>query len=182
MLNRMPQSLLRWKHKCKLLGQWCVALYRARCGAYCERHLCDGDARIRPCILRFHCKRNYELTLHTIKQDLSLLWPSTQNINSTTHRHVHTPFLPKSLTAIFYTLQTMVGSLQYVIGRDEKVFPDPDSFKPERWLRESSNVSSTFASVPFGFGPRMCIGRRLAELELYLALARVCTHFISIAF
>ncbi|XP_072052037.1 1,25-dihydroxyvitamin D(3) 24-hydroxylase, mitochondrial-like [Amphiura filiformis] len=75
--------------------------------------------------------------------------------------------------------KTMVGSLQYVIGRDEKVFPDPNSFKPERWLRETShsNVSSTFASVPFGFGPRMCIGRRLAELELHLALARISQQF-----
>ena len=69
----------------------------------------------------------------------------------------------------------MVGSLQYVIARDENVFSDPNAFKPERWLRESgeNTVSSTFASVPFGFGPRQCIGRRLAELELYLALARV---------
>ena len=71
----------------------------------------------------------------------------------------------------------MVGSLQYVIGRDEEVFPDATSFKPERWLRENSgstnNVSSTFGSIPFGFGSRQCVGRRLAELELHLALARV---------
>ena len=76
----------------------------------------------------------------------------------------------------------MVGSLQYVIARDENVFSDPSAFKPERWLRESgeNTVSSTFASVPFGFGPRQCIGRRLAELELYLALARVSLSAVAV--
>ncbi|XP_038078520.1 cytochrome P450 27C1-like [Patiria miniata] len=77
--------------------------------------------------------------------------------------------------------KTIIGSLQYVIGRDPKVFEEPNSFRPERWLRDNSGrmhcSNSSFASVPFGFGPRMCIGRRIAELELNLALAKISQTF-----
>ncbi|XP_071957317.1 cytochrome P450 27C1-like [Antedon mediterranea] len=72
---------------------------------------------------------------------------------------------------------TIVGSLQYVLGHDEKIFPEPDRFIPDRWKRGEGTKASTFASVPFGFGTRMCIGRRVAELELHLALIRITQQF-----
>ena len=69
----------------------------------------------------------------------------------------------------------------FAMGRNEHLFDDPDSFKPERWLRDTeqsmSEIMDPFASLPFGFGQRMCIGRRLAELELYLLLARIVQEF-----
>uniref|UniRef100_A0A8C3HYV4 Cytochrome P450 family 27 subfamily B member 1 n=1 Tax=Chrysemys picta bellii TaxID=8478 RepID=A0A8C3HYV4_CHRPI len=48
----------------------------------------------------------------------------------------------------------------------------PDSFKPERWLQKDAS-HHPYASIPFGVGKRSCIGRRIAELEVHLALARV---------
>ena len=54
-------------------------------------------------------------------------------------------------------------------------------FKPERWLRKKDAISTeaaeVFASIPFGFGTRMCLGRRIAELELHLLLARIVQQF-----
>ena len=41
----------------------------------------------------------------------------------------------------------------------EKYFKDPQKFKPERWLRENKVKNHAFASTPFGFGTRMCVGK-----------------------
>lgn len=63
-------------------------------------------------------------------------------------------------------------------GRIAKYFPDPDSFKPERWSKENKDTQTTqFASLPFGFGSRMCLGRRIAELELHIAVAHIMQRY-----
>ena len=44
----------------------------------------------------------------------------------------------------------------YSAGRDERLFPDPMTFDPERWKRDDRHA---FAIQPFGFGPRACYGQ-----------------------
>ena len=67
------------------------------------------------------------------------------------------------------------------MGRDESIFEDAEAFKPERWLRNKgtpfTEAAEAFGSIPFGFGTRMCLGRRIAELELHLLLARIVQQF-----
>ena len=74
----------------------------------------------------------------------------------------------------------------YHMSRDENVFLQPTAFRPERWLRDKKDnlksnmfneAKEVFSSLPFGFGRRMCIGRRIAELELHLLLARIVQQF-----
>lgn len=64
---------------------------------------------------------------------------------------------------------------------DDKHFPENDKFIPERWLRESEMVTecpqpnkhlNPFIFLPFGFGPRMCIGKRFAEIEMAILVFR----------
>ncbi|CAG0880197.1 unnamed protein product [Darwinula stevensoni] len=55
-------------------------------------------------------------------------------------------------------------------------FPEPQSFKPERWLNRS--FSHPFLLLPFGWGPRMCVGRRFAEQEIFVITAKLIEKFI----
>jgi vitamin D3 24-hydroxylase len=70
-----------------------------------------------------------------------------------------------------------------VLGSNEDNFEDPHQFRPERWLQTDKKINP-FAHLPFGVGKRMCIGRRLAELQLHLALCWVkslldfCSHVL----
>ena len=62
------------------------------------------------------------------------------------------------------------------LGMDPRYFEEPTKFNPERWSHDS-NETHPFASLPFGFGPRMCYGRRIAELELYILITRILQKF-----
>ncbi|XP_060909082.1 sterol 26-hydroxylase, mitochondrial [Labrus mixtus] len=71
---------------------------------------------------------------------------------------------------------TLFHLCHYAASYDENIFTDPHTFVPERWLRgveESKSKQHPFGSVPFGFGIRACLGRRLAELEMYLLMSRL---------
>uniref|UniRef100_A0A672ZCT4 1,25-dihydroxyvitamin D(3) 24-hydroxylase, mitochondrial n=1 Tax=Sphaeramia orbicularis TaxID=375764 RepID=A0A672ZCT4_9TELE len=68
----------------------------------------------------------------------------------------------------------------HALGSNEKYFDEGKLFKPERWVRENSTINP-FAYVPFGIGKRMCIGRRLAELQLQLAMCWLVRDFEIVA-
>ena len=64
----------------------------------------------------------------------------------------------------------------YMMHRDESIFPNPDAFQPERWLDNPVSKSGkplTKYLVPFGRGPRMCLGINFANAELYIGVATV---------
>ncbi|XP_048200695.1 sterol 26-hydroxylase, mitochondrial [Perognathus longimembris pacificus] len=69
----------------------------------------------------------------------------------------------------------------YAISQDPSIFSEPESFQPHRWLRkQKSNAPSVqhpFGSVPFGYGVRACLGRRIAELEMQLMLSRLIQRY-----
>lgn len=62
------------------------------------------------------------------------------------------------------------------LGSNEEYFDNGKQFIPERWLKNKTSINP-FAHVPFGIGKRMCIGRRLAELQIQLALCWVRLHW-----
>ncbi|XP_043268776.1 cytochrome P450 9e2-like [Venturia canescens] len=58
----------------------------------------------------------------------------------------------------------------YSINRDSKYFDDPDRWDPERFLGARKNRIDLSIYLPFGLGPRMCIGNRFALLETKVML------------
>ncbi|XP_042225713.1 probable cytochrome P450 49a1 [Homarus americanus] len=72
----------------------------------------------------------------------------------------------------------MAVGFNIFIGWDEAYFPRAKEFIPERWLRHRPlGPIHPYASLPFGSGTRMCVGRRIAEQELHTFMARVMHRF-----
>ena len=63
---------------------------------------------------------------------------------------------------------------QWVSHRDPRHFgPDPETFRPERWLDGLAKRIPKYAYYPFGGGPRICIGNTFALMEAAILLATV---------
>ncbi|KAI5803866.1 cytochrome P450 [Geopyxis carbonaria] len=67
---------------------------------------------------------------------------------------------------------TAVGFAPSMLHRDPEVFPNPEKFEPERWLRDESGVLDGHL-FSFSKGPRGCLGERLAWAEMYLVLGHL---------
>lgn len=65
----------------------------------------------------------------------------------------------------------MVFLASYTLHRREEYFPKPEIFDPERFTPEQEKRRPRYAYVPFGAGPRICIGLHFAMLEAHLLLA-----------
>jgi cytochrome P450 len=63
----------------------------------------------------------------------------------------------------------------WIVHRHPQAWSDPDAFSPERFLdTDVRSGAGRSAFLPFGAGPRMCIGRDFAYAEAVLALALIC--------
>ena len=60
---------------------------------------------------------------------------------------------------------------------DEEFFPEPNSFQPERFLKENADKIVEFTWRPFGSGQRVCIGQRFAITEMKIFLAKFVSKF-----
>jgi len=65
----------------------------------------------------------------------------------------------------------------YAIHHSSENYEDPEKFDPERFLVKEKRNTNPFAFLPFGYGPRNCIGMRFAQLEFKLALSNVVRRF-----
>lgn len=60
---------------------------------------------------------------------------------------------------------------QWVLHRDPRWFTDPERFDPDRWTPEFQKQLPKYVYIPFGAGPRVCIGNSFSMMEAILVLA-----------
>jgi cytochrome P450 len=66
---------------------------------------------------------------------------------------------------------------QWVMHRSDRYFKDPEAFKPERWENDLERQLPRGVYIPFGDGPRICIGKGFALMEAVLLLATIAQKF-----
>lgn len=72
---------------------------------------------------------------------------------------------------------TRVIVAPWVLHRHRKLWPQPEMFIPERFAPENRGKIPRFAYLPFGAGPRICVGAAFATSEALLALAMIARRF-----
>jgi cytochrome P450 len=66
---------------------------------------------------------------------------------------------------------TVIQLATWVVHRDQRWFPDPNAFRPERFADVARKQIPKFAYFPFGGGPKICVGNHFALLESSIVLA-----------
>ncbi|KAE9991893.1 hypothetical protein EG327_010680 [Venturia inaequalis] len=99
--------------------------------------------------------------------------------------HIVSVLFERTVPASGYTLPngtklpqgTVIGMIPWTLNFDEEIWgPEPDSFKPERWLQGEGEAKDVFEKrlavmkhndFSFSYGPRVCLGRHIATLEVW---------------
>ncbi|MBN3275624.1 CP17A lyase, partial [Polyodon spathula] len=123
-----------------------------------NRHPGLSDRRLLPYL---ECTLNEVLRIRPVAP---LLIPHVALENTSIGEHV----IPKG---------TRVVVNMWSIHHDPQEWEDPDSFIPERFLDSEGQRFSPPAFIPFGAGPRVCIGESLAKLELFLFTSWLLQQF-----
>jgi cytochrome P450 len=68
---------------------------------------------------------------------------------------------------------SIVGVCPFVLHRNPRYWDNPEGFDPDRFLPENEKLRPRYAYLPFGGGPRTCIGNQFALMEMAVVLATV---------
>lgn len=72
---------------------------------------------------------------------------------------------------------TLISAYLYGAHHATEFWPDPESFRPERFAPDQMREQTPYSYIPFGGGPRLCIGNQFALTEMQLVLLEVMRHF-----
>ncbi|XP_042576059.1 cytochrome P450 3A30-like [Cyprinus carpio] len=81
------------------------------------------------------------------------------------------------LNGVTIPKDTLVAIPTYVLYRDPQLWDSPDEFRPERFSPESKSEINQYIFMPFGLGPRNCIGMRFAQMIMKLLVVKLLQNF-----
>lgn len=93
--------------------------------------------------------------------------------------HVRTTAKAYKVPSTNIVLEKGTGIVIPVMGfhYDPDIYPIPDKFDPERFTKEQIASRHAFSWMPFGDGPRSCIGIRFAMMQMRLCIAMTLINF-----
>ncbi len=105
-----------------------------------------------------------------VVKEVLRLYPPAYNVGREAIEDVEAGgyFIPKG---------TIIAVNIYGVHRHPNYWQDPEAFIPERFSPENEANSHRYAYVPFGGGPRVCIGNSFAMMEAQLLLATIAQRF-----
>ncbi|ETS76796.1 hypothetical protein PFICI_12183 [Pestalotiopsis fici W106-1] len=86
----------------------------------------------------------------------------------------------KTIDGVFVPGHTEVTSVSYIVQRDPVLYsPDPEAYRPERWVEQDADKLSEMeaSQFVFGTGPRVCLGKDIATMELWKLLPQIIRSF-----
>ncbi|XP_008192269.1 probable cytochrome P450 6a14 [Tribolium castaneum] len=106
-------------------------------------------------------------------------------LNETLRKHPPIPFLFRRCTKDYTIPETSVklrkgddvGISIVGIHNDPEYYPNPEKFIPERFNEENKNARPPFTWIPFGEGPRICIGLRFGMLQSKVGLTALLKNY-----
>ncbi|XP_073694948.1 cytochrome P450 3A40-like [Garra rufa] len=81
------------------------------------------------------------------------------------------------LNGVTIPKDTLVAIPTYVLNRDPQLWESPEEFRPERFSPDSKSEINQYAFMPFGLGPRNCIGMRFAQMIMKLLVVKLLQNF-----
>ncbi|XP_055454671.1 cytochrome P450 3A9-like isoform X2 [Psammomys obesus] len=81
------------------------------------------------------------------------------------------------INGVFIPKGTVVMVPMFALHKDPKYWPEPEEFRPERFSKKNQDSINPYTYLPFGNGPRNCIGMRFALMNMKVALVRLLQNF-----
>ncbi|XP_038200910.1 cytochrome P450 3A11-like [Arvicola amphibius] len=81
------------------------------------------------------------------------------------------------INGVFFPKGSVVIIPVYALHYDPQYWPEPAEFRPERFSKENKGSINPYVYLPFGYGPRNCIGMRFAFMNMKVALTKVLQNF-----